>query len=217
MSEDYNAESVACFDKHAQRYAENYFDLRDYDRFYQVLAAALPPMGARFLDLACGPGNVAAFVRRACPGAEILCVDRSPAMLVVAGQRVRDAVCQQADCRDLRGLAPGFDGAAFCFALSYFDDADARRVLAELARLLRPGATLLLSSVSGDPALSGPQHSSSGDRVFMMYRRPATLAALLIEAGFGVDLMEELDSPATASHKTVDVLMLARRHVAPAT
>ncbi|MCV2363068.1 class I SAM-dependent methyltransferase [Paucibacter sp. DJ1R-11] len=216
MSEDYNAESVACFDRHAQRYAEKYFELRDYDRFYRALAEALPPNGARFLDLACGPGNAAAFVRQACPSADILCVDRSPAMLVVAGQRVRGAVCQQADCRDLRSLAPGFDAAAFCFALSYFDDTDARRVLAELARLLRPGATLLLSSVSGDPAHSGPQHSSSGDRVFMVYRRPTTLAEMLIEAGFAVDLMEELDSPANASQKTVDVLMLARRNSVPA-
>ena len=65
MSEDYNAESVACFDKLAQRYAENYFDLRDYDRFYQGLIERLPNGPVRLLDLACGPGNVAAFVRRA--------------------------------------------------------------------------------------------------------------------------------------------------------
>ena len=211
MSEDYNAESVACFDKHAQRYAEKYFELRDYDRHYQALVDRLPAKAPRLLDLACGPGNVAAFVRRCRPDADILCVDQSAAMLATAQQRLPGISTHQADCRDLSALSPGFDALAFCFGLSYFNDDDACQVLAELARLLRAGGHLLLSSITGDPADSGVQLSSSGDRVHLFYRQPETIASWLAAAGFGDLELERLPSPANASQATVDVVILAQR------
>lgn len=211
MSEDYNAESVACFDKHAQRYAEKYFELRDYDRHYQALVDRMPAGAPRLLDLACGPGNVAAFVRHCRPDADILCVDQSAAMLATARERLPGIRTHQADCRDLSALTPGFDALAFCFGLSYFSDDDARQVLAELARLLRAGGHLLLSTITGDPANSGVQLSSSGDRVHMFYRPPETIARWLEAAGFGHLLLERLPSPANASQATVDVVILARR------
>ncbi|WP_428503527.1 class I SAM-dependent DNA methyltransferase [Roseateles sp.] len=216
MSEDHNAESVACFDKHAQRYAENYFDLRNYDRFYQALLERLPSGPVRLLDLACGAGNVAAFVRQARTDAQILCVDQSAAMLAAAQQRLPGIATEQADCRDLSAISAGFDAAAFCFGLSYFNDEDARQVLAELARLLRVDGSLLLSTISGDPVDSGPQLSSSGDRVHMFYRQPETIAAWLNEAGFSVLRLDRIASPANASQKTVDVVILARRNSVPA-
>ena len=211
MSEDYNAESVACFDKYAQRYAENFFELRDYDRFYQALIERLPSGPVRMLDLACGPGNVAAFVRQARVDAHILCVDGSAAMLDAAQQRLPGIATQLADCRDLSTISPGFDAAAFCFGLSYFNDEDARQVLAELARLLRVDGSLLLSTISGDPADSGPQLSSSGDRVHMFYRQPETISAWLNETGFAVLCRDRIASPANASQETVDLLILACR------
>jgi ubiquinone/menaquinone biosynthesis C-methylase UbiE len=216
MSEDYNAESVASFDKLAQRYAENFFDLRDYDRFYQGLIESLPDGPFRLLDLACGPGNVAAFVRRARADAQILCVDKSAAMLAAAQQRLPGIATQQADCRNLSSLPPSFDAAAFCFGLSYFNDEDARQVLAELARLLRPGGSLLLSTISGHPADSGVKLSSSGDRVHMFYRHPDTISACLNDAGFAVLRLDRVASPANASQETVDVVVLARRNSVPA-
>jgi len=216
VSEDYNAESVACFDKLAQRYAENYFDLRDYDRFYQGLIELLPNGPVRLLDLACGPGNVAAFVRRARADAQILCVDQSAAMLAAAQQRLPGIATQQADCRNLSSLPPRFDAAAFCFGLSYFNDEDARQVLAELARLLCAGGSLLLSTISGDPADSGVKLSSSGDRVHMFYRQPETISSFVNEAGFAVLRLDRVASPANASQETVDVVILARRNSVPA-
>lgn len=208
---DYNAESVATFDKNAARYAERFFALTDYDRFYAWLVAATPQGPARFLDLACGPGNVAAFVRRQRPQADICCVDRSPLMLVQAARLVPGVQIQAADCRDLSALTGLFDSAAFCFGLSYFDDADARQVLAELHRLLRPGAALLLATVAGDPALTGAQSNAAGERVFSFYRRSAEIEALMRSAGFLIEQTQLIPSPANASLQTEDVLVQARR------
>jgi thiamine biosynthesis lipoprotein ApbE len=91
-------------------------------------------------------------------------------------------------------------------------DAEGRRT----ARLLRPGGSLLLSTISGDPADSGVKLSSSGDRVHMFYRQPETISAWLNEAGFAVLRLDRVASPANASHETVDVVILARRNSVPA-
>jgi SAM-dependent methyltransferase len=208
---DYNAESVATFDRHAAGYAAKYFDQPQYEPHYERLAAALPVGGGRFLDLACGPGNVAAHVRRRYPQAEIWGVDGAPNMLAQARERVPGLHALCADCRDLSALAAPFDGAAFFFGLSYFDDADARRVLAALHGLLRPQAPLLLATLTGDPAASGFSTGSGGGRVCTVYRRPAAVAALLAEAGFEVLSLSELPSPAQATVQTLDVVLFARR------
>lgn len=209
--QDYNAESVATFDKNAARYAEKYFALRDYDACYALITAELQGRSARFLDLACGPGNVAAYVRAQCPAAQILCVDRSAQMLEQTRQRVAAVELLQADCRDLSAVPERFDAAAFCFGLSYFDDADAARVLAELHRLLLPGAPLLLATVAGDAALTGVQQTAAGDKVHSFYREQDKIVALMAVAGFELIQASRIASPANASVASMDVVVLARR------
>lgn len=208
---DYNAESVAAFDRNAARYADKYFALRDYDTYYALLTAELQGRPVRFLDLACGPGNVAAYVRAHCPEAQILCVDRSPQMLAQVRQRVPEAEVLAADCRDLSAVPGRFDAAAFFFGLSYFDDADAARVLAQLHGLLEPGAPLLLATVAGDPVLSGEQGTASGDKVHSFYREQAQIEALMLDAGFQLLQSAQVASPANASIASMDVVLLARR------
>lgn len=208
---DYNATSVATFDKNAARYADKYFALRDYDACYALITAELQGRPARFLDLACGPGNVAAYVRAQCPAAQILCVDRSAQMLEQARQRVPEVELLQADCRDLSAVPGRFDAAAFCFGLSYFDDADAAGVLAELHRLLLPGAPLLLATVAGDSALSGAQQTAAGDKVYSFYREQDQIVALMAAAGFELMQASRIASPANASVASTDVVVLARR------
>lgn len=209
--QDYNAESVATFDRNAKKYAEKYFTLRDYDAYYELITAAIPAGPARFLDLACGPGNVAAFIRERRPQAEILCVDSSLRMLAEAQRRVANVALLAADCRDLSAIQVRFDAAAFAFGLSYFDDADAAKVLAELHGVLRPGASILLATVAGDPALTGPQVNAAGDRVFSFYRKQADIERLILDVGFEVVHSATIPSPANASVQSNDVVVLGTR------
>lgn len=211
---DYNAESVATFDRNAARYAEKYFSLRDYDTYYQWLVAAIPAGPFRFLDLACGPGNVSAYLVAQRPEAQILCVDQAPLMLEQARHRLHDRPGVDvllADCRDLGAVPAGFHAAAFFFGLSYFDDADAGRVLAELFRVMLPGAPLLLATVAGEPERSGMQVNAAGDRVHSFFRRQADIGSLVQTAGFMLAQSETIASPANASLQSEDVVLLAKR------
>lgn len=207
---DYNAVSVACFDKHASNYADKYFDLRDYHSYYDMLLQHLPATACRVLDLACGPGNVTAYLSQQRPALSFDCVDRSAAMLAHVQRRLPYAKPILADCRDLSQLSPGYDAAAFCFGLSYFDDADASLVLQQLCAVLKPGAILLLSTVAGDAANNGVQTNAAGDSVISFFRSQAEINHLLASAGFDLLLSETVASPANASQISQDLVLLAR-------
>lgn len=97
--------------------------------------------GMRVLDLACGHGRIAN--RLAARGCEVTGLDATPFFLDLARRDARE-LCVSVeyvlgDMRDLpwRGR---FDRVLNWFtAYGYFDDADNRRVLGEIAKALRPG------------------------------------------------------------------------------
>ncbi|AXE31148.1 hypothetical protein DK842_15390 [Chromobacterium phragmitis] len=207
----YNDETVDTFDRGAARYAEKYGDLRLYDAYFDVLLSALPCGPIKFLDLASGPGGVAAYVRNRRPDAMIVCADRSAAMLSEAAKRVSGALIAEVDCRDLGSIDARFDGAAFFFGLSYLDDMDAAVALRQARKKLLDEGVLLLASVTGDPGLSGAQSNHAGDRVFNFYRTPERVVEMVLTAGFEVLESHIIPSPSNATHPSSDLVLLARR------
>jgi ubiquinone/menaquinone biosynthesis C-methylase UbiE len=91
-TEDHCLETVATFDKFAQRYADKYFALDIYDRFYQMFADRIPRGPASVVDIACGPGNVAAWLTRVRPDISVVGVDLSNSMLEQARAEVHRLV-----------------------------------------------------------------------------------------------------------------------------
>lgn len=207
----YNDETVRSFDASAGRYADKYFGLRIYDAYYDAFLRLLPAPHCRLLDLACGPGSVAAYLRAKRPKARIVCADRSPAMLVEAAKRVPDVAVVNVDCRDLGAIDGMFDGIAFCFGLSYFDDRDAMVALGQARSKLCERGAFLLASVTGDPQSSTVHCTGDGSRVFSFARPPETVREMVIEAGFDVLSYDIVPSPENAPAKTSDVVIVARR------
>jgi ubiquinone/menaquinone biosynthesis C-methylase UbiE len=116
------------------------------------LAGAAP--GRRALDVACGPGLLTLALAEA--GAEATGVDATEALLALAREEAAR-----------RGLAVGFragDATALGLPSAHFDVVTCRaafhhfpepaRVLAEMARVAKPGGTLLVADLLGseDPA-----------------------------------------------------------------
>ena len=136
---------------------------RVYDYFYpdrsaeiEFWACIAQPFGRRLLDLMCGTAEVSLGLARA--GFETLGLDLSAAMLSVGSERLRAAADYPArSLRLARGTAwaiPARDGA-FDFALvggngsfNHLDRGQAEHALAELQRVLRPGAGLGLELVN---------------------------------------------------------------------
>jgi demethylmenaquinone methyltransferase/2-methoxy-6-polyprenyl-1,4-benzoquinol methylase len=129
-----------------------------YDRYATLLSLGQDPRWRRFLvsrvkvgpdarvlDVATGTAAVAIELVRRC-GCTVVGLDRSPEMLAEGRTRV-----QRAGLADRIELVEGraenlpfedasFDALTFTYLLRYVDDPDA--TLRELARVLRPGATI---------------------------------------------------------------------------
>jgi ubiquinone/menaquinone biosynthesis C-methylase UbiE len=109
------------------------------------------PAGARVLDLCCGWGRHAR--RLAQSGLRLVGLDRSLYHLRLAAERDADHAVAwlAADMRHLPLTGASLDAVINMFtSFGYFDDEGNQQVLAEVARVLRPGGRLLLDLINRD-------------------------------------------------------------------
>jgi ubiquinone/menaquinone biosynthesis C-methylase UbiE len=130
-------------------------DERSEEAAAQALAAArlaACPEGGELLDVPCGFGRHAVPLARA--GYRVTGVDRSEALLAEArrrsgGERLPKLV--RADYRELPFGDASFDAALTLFtSLGYLGDEEDTRALAEIGRVLRPGARLVIELMHRD-------------------------------------------------------------------
>ncbi|HET9597539.1 MAG TPA: class I SAM-dependent methyltransferase [Anaeromyxobacteraceae bacterium] len=111
-----------------------------------VVAARVPP--GDLLSVGCGTGaDLVELARR--PGWRVTGIDPAPDMLALAGERLRAEGLSAVELRpgtveDLPD-APAYDAALLCFVLHFVpDDGSKERLLAGIARRLRPCGRLVL-------------------------------------------------------------------------
>jgi ubiquinone/menaquinone biosynthesis C-methylase UbiE len=121
----------------------------------QALAAARLagcPDGGDLLDVPCGFGRHAVPLARA--GYKVVGVDRSQALIEEARRRgcgERWPKLARADYRDLPQADESFDAALNLFSsLGYLGDEEDTKALAEIRRVLKPGARLVLEIMPRD-------------------------------------------------------------------
>ena len=130
-------------------------DERDAEAREQALAAAqlaACPEGGALLDVPCGFGRHSLALARA--GYRVTGVDRSPTLLAEAQRRAGDGPALElvrADYRELPFADATFDAAVNLYSsLGYLGDEEDTRALAEIHRVLRPGARLVIETMHRD-------------------------------------------------------------------
>jgi ubiquinone/menaquinone biosynthesis C-methylase UbiE len=146
---------------------------------FDQLSAVLPD-GARVADVGCGPGDHTRLLRDR--GFEVVGLDLSREML--RSRRVPALV--QADMRALP-LRTGAVDAVWCAAaLLHIPRSQVPAVLADFARVVRPGGELALSVAEGDGESWEPvSYRPSHHRWFVLHRL-GPMTAQLTDAGFDV-------------------------------
>ena len=158
-----------------------------------LLDAAMVRAGQRVLDLACGPGYVAAAA--AARGAEVVALDISAAMVGEARRRhpglnVRQGAAERVDLAD-----ESFDRVLMSFGILHVADPPA--VLREARRLLRPGGRFAFTVWAAPDASPGARlieaalsaHAAPADGLppgpdSYAYADPRRVQAALAAAGF---------------------------------
>lgn len=190
------------FDDGTAKALNEVYQGRDFVRRRQANLAALGPApGQRLLDIGCGTGLMLEELARAVGDeGHVTGLDLSDDMLALAHARVEgrgnvDLVKGPADALPLPDQS--FDGAVTVQVLEYVPDLAA--TFAEAARVLRPGARLVI----GDMLFSTASwHSDAPERMAAMLTAwdahvahtdlPAIASPLLRDAGFAVDAVTPL-------------------------
>jgi len=124
-------------------------------RFLDEIGQYLPARG-RVLDVGCGFGLFSLYYASVCPGLEIAGLDRNPrriAMAREAGRRLglANVRYEVGDARDFRG-GELFDAAYMLDIVHHIPQEAVRPLLEQLAKVLPPGARLLIKDVDSRPA-----------------------------------------------------------------
>jgi len=163
-----------------------------------LIAFAAPQPGERWLDVACGTGAVSrALAGRA---GSVVGVDATPAMLEVARRETAAAGLStveftEGDATRLAFAGGTFDGAVCRFAFHHL--AVPGRVLAELARVVRPGGVVVVADQVGDEDVAAFAWSQTIERLRdpSIWLAPTPERLRRLGEGAGLRLERESSSP----------------------
>jgi ubiquinone/menaquinone biosynthesis C-methylase UbiE len=163
-------------------------------RWAQAWLGARP--GDRLLDVCCGTGEFAPLFHPEQTGiASYLGVDLNEQYITYAQERwgsVAGRSFEAVDATQLRLPEGSFERALFVNSLHHFPDELARGILAEVARVLRPGGRLVLIDMVGDDARAVQRFFLDRDRG--EYLRPLTAQLALVEEFFTVERHDSFDT-----------------------
>lgn len=112
-----------------------------------AVESLLPPGSTRVADLACGTGIVTMRLRR--PGRQVVGIDLSPGMAAVAAVRLPGRIAVADTARTPLADA-STDAVVMIWLLHLLEEKTSAAVLAEAARVLRPGGGLLTTVDKGE-------------------------------------------------------------------
>lgn len=161
------------------------------------------------LDAGCGPGQVTA--RLAGLGLHARGLDLSPAMVEQARRLHPGLRFDAASVLDLPIPDADLAGIVAFYSLIHLDDAELRRALRELHRVLRPGGLLLIAVHAGDEVRHADELCGVPVDLDFRFHQPAALAAQLNDAGLRVDAVLERRAYTPHEVDTRRAYLLARR------
>jgi SAM-dependent methyltransferase len=179
VNDEATRHNQVAYDEIAALYAQRQ-DSRDlsFPDLRQAFAIRLTP-AANLADLGCGPAlDGASF---AAAGHRVTGIDRSAAMLAIAGQALPGRVVQ-GDLRSIPLAATSLDGIWCCAALLHVPEDQTMVVLNEIHRVLRPGGYLALVTALGNGARLEPVPYAPDVQRWFFYRRAGQLREQLLAA-----------------------------------
>ncbi len=177
-----------CYDAVAAAYAGRFWselDHKPFDRTWLDRFAALTNGVGRVCDMGCGPGQVAAYLRRR--GADVFGADFSDEMLCHARRLNPDIEFQRQDMLNLSLPPESLGGIAAFYAIVHFTLDQAEVAFREFRRVLVPGGYLLVAFHIGDEPIHADEFLGERVAVDFMFFQPDDVVHRLAAAGMRVE------------------------------
>lgn len=205
---DKNKFAIEVFDRRANVYQEKYMDVSLYHDSLNLFCNRLGK-NASVLDVACGPGNITACIKRQRPDLEVFGIDLSPNMVQLARENNPDAEFAVMDCRKISDIERKTDGIIAGFCLPYLSKEEAVQLIAGASAMLDRGGMLYISTMEDSYSKSGWRASSQGDKLYMYFHEESYLAEALEQNNFTILDISRKRYPGSDGTETTDIIMIA--------
>ncbi len=204
-------ETFETWNKIASLYQDKFMDLDLYNSTYDFICNSVNKLNAKILEIGCGPGNITKYLLSKRPDFNIFGIDVSPNMIELAEINNPKGSFAIMDCRKIDELETKYEGIVCGFCLPYLSKADCKKLISDSYNLLETDGLIYLSFVEGDPAKSGFQVGSSGDRSYFYFHNLETLKTQLIDNGFGQIEISNVDYIRSKSHLETHTIITAKK------
>ncbi len=177
---------------------------------FALLFNERPTGDQKVADIGCGPGRAAAYL--AARGVDVVGFDIAPGMIAAARAAHPDIPFELGTLTALPVDDQSLAGAVCWYSIIHTPLDRLEPVWAELRRVLRPSAPMLLAFQAGGGERVERPGAQNSTRTLVNYRHaPEGVAASLVAAGFGIESIYERPATKTAEHEsTPQAMVLAR-------
>ncbi len=159
---------IEFYSKYSAHFDKKIGKLVNYNESYTNFVA-IAKRKTSLLDLACGPGNVAAFIKSIIPGIEITCVDLSPEMLDLAQKKIGKGNFYQTDILNLDIPVRKYDLICCAFGLPYIKRVEIDKFVREVSRFAEKETLVYISCMKGE-AIEKEKMSFADNQTLLVQR-----------------------------------------------
>jgi SAM-dependent methyltransferase len=202
----------ASYDRVADEYAARFFDElvhKPLDRALLDCFAELARGRGQVADVGCGPGQIARALHER--GLPALGVDLSPAMVALARRLTPEVAFHEGSLLALPAPAGAWGGLTAFYAFIHLRPEELPAGMAEFARVLRPGAPVLLAFHIGRETVHRDELWGQPVDLDFQFYETATVVDALESAGFAVEARVERAPYTVVEYPSQRGYILARK------
>lgn len=205
---DKTQSTIAAYNHNVNAYSAKFMDYEPYAN-HVIEFAKLIVVGAKVLDIGCGPGNVAKQLFTVKP-MQITGVDLSEEMVKLARSNVPAGEFYTQDIRSLDFPRDHFDAVMMSFCIVHLSDEEAYELLANAINSICPGGVLYLSFMEGKKA-GFETTSFSQEPIYFNYFNGDVIEEFLVTNGITVLQMVRQDYHELDGSVTTDIFIFGQK------
>lgn len=195
------------YSKYSEQYDHTIGTLTLYDDNYKSFIENAPRKNS-LLDLACGPGNVSAFIQKILPEIKITCVDLSREMLDIVQSRLPEAEFFQSDIVNLSIPQKEYDLVVCAFGFPFITKEDIEIFAKQLGNFMHEKSQLYISSMKGDTSQFEKVSFGGDEKLLFHYHTKEHIVQAFNTNGYQLISYNEQDYPEQDGSVTTDMVFV---------